>query len=557
MRDVSAYETPAFDPRIDLDLSRNEGTSPAEDLIASLDDPARLVQRYPDTGTLREQIAALHGLEPGRVLVTAGGDDALLRCFLAFIREGGEVLSTYPTFEMISRYAEQRGARLSQAQWWDGAFPLEALLGLVTDDTDAVFVVSPNNPTGQVATADDLVQLAARVPFLVLDAAYAEFADLDLTPTALGLENVVVVRTLSKAYGLAGLRVGYLLGAVPLVSTVAAYGSPYSVSALSAGIASARLRRPRVELTRIVDEVRQERSDLTSRLTTLGAEVLGSQANFILARTPSTPWVADAAASLGVALRTFPGREGLEQSIRITLPGHRARFDRLLSTLEVAMAPQALLFDLDGVLADVSRSQTRAIVETALDFGVEATTEHVAVMKAAGHANDDWALTHRLVTDQGIDVSLDEVTASYERRYQGENGRPGLKAEESLLVEPARWRRWRSALPLAVVTGRPRSDAEEFLDRFGLLETLDALVTREDGPLKPEPAPLSKALSLLGVSRAWMIGDTIDDIVAARRAGVVPIGVIAPGDDPLETRKTLKDAARVLDHVNELEELLP
>ncbi|MGA7226657.1 MAG: aminotransferase class I/II-fold pyridoxal phosphate-dependent enzyme [Acidimicrobiia bacterium] len=557
MRDVSAYETPTYDAQIDLDLSRNEGTSPAEELIASLDDPARLIQRYPDTGTLREQIADLHGLEPGRVLVTAGGDDALFRCFLAFTREDGEVLSTYPTFEMISRYAEQRGTRLSQAQWWDDGFPLEELSSLVTDDTDAIFVVSPNNPTGQVATADDLIQLAARVPLLVLDAAYTEFADIDLTPVALELKNAVVVRTLSKAYGLAGLRVGYLLGPASLVSAISAYGSPYSVSALSAGIASARLRRPRAELTDIVHEVRRERSDLISSLGGLGFEVKGSQANFVLATAPSAPWVADAAASLGVALRTFPGREGLEQSIRITLPGQRARFDRLIRTLEVAMAPQALLFDLDGVLADVSKSQTRAIVETALDFGVEVTPEHVAVMKAAGHANDDWVLTHRLITDQGVDVGLDEVTASYETRYQGKSGHPGLKAEESLLVEPARWRRWESSFPLAVVTGRPRSDAEELLDRFGLLATLGALVTREDGPLKPEPAPISKALSLLGVSRAWMVGDTIDDVASARRAGVVPIGVIAPGDDPIKTRETLKDAARVLEDVNELEELLP
>jgi phosphoglycolate phosphatase-like HAD superfamily hydrolase len=89
------------------------------------------------------------------------------------------------------------------------------------------------------------------------------------------------------------------------------------------------------------------------------------------------------------------------------------------------------------------------------------------------------------------------------------------------------------------------------------MEGTSALITREDAPPTPDPDPVRLALETLGVSRAWMVGDTPDDIVAARGAGVVPIGVVAPGDDPTRVRETLRNAARVLDKTTDIEEMLP
>jgi histidinol-phosphate aminotransferase len=247
----------------------------------------------------------------------------------------------------------------------------------------------------------------------------------------------------------------------------------------------------------------------------------------------------------------------MEQMVRITVPGDDSDFDRLVATLETALSPEAIVFDLDGVLADVSRSQTVAIVETAKSFGVEVTPADVERAKAGGNANDDWVLTRELCAIRGVEVPLDVLTERYEGLYQGGGGSPGLKELERPLVDLDTWRRWAKDRPLAVVTGRPRSDAEEFLKRFDLMRDTSALVTRDEAPLKPDPAPLRLALEILGVSRAWMLGDTPDDIVAARGAGVVPIGVVAPGDDPTRARETLRRAARVLDQTTDLQEMLP
>ncbi len=156
----ATYLPPGFAAPIDLDLSKNEGRSRAEELLGAIDEPRRLVGRYPDTSPLRARLAALHGVSEDRVLVTAGGDDALSRCFLARVAEAGEVASTYPTFEMIPRYAEQRGATLSEVPWWTGPFPVDEVLATITENTDAVFIVSPNNPTGGVASEIDLLKVA-------------------------------------------------------------------------------------------------------------------------------------------------------------------------------------------------------------------------------------------------------------------------------------------------------------------------------------------------------------------------------------------------------------
>jgi histidinol-phosphate aminotransferase len=556
MRDPATYSPPIYDPSVDLDLSRNEGRTRAAELIAAVADPDRAVSRYPDTSGVRARLAAIHGLDPSRILVTAGGDDALSRCFPALLGEGGRAVTTYPTFEMISRYAEQSRVDLVEVPWWTGSFPVGEIIA-AADRADIAFIVSPNNPTGAALTGTDLKRVAAEFRYVVLDAAYVEFADEDLTPTALGMDNVVVIRTLSKAYGLAGLRVGYLLGPPELVIRIAAYGSPYPVAALSAAVAESRLSWPTSETERFVETIRSERSRLADTLTRLETRPVSSQANFVLTECDDADWVMTAARSLGVAFRRFADRPGMEQMVRVTVPGDAADFDRLVSTLESALAPQALVFDLDGVLADVSRSQTVAIIETAKSFGVGITPADVELGKAGGNANDDWALTQDLCATRGVEIPLDVLTERYESLYQGRGATPGLKELERPLVDVDTWRRWGRDRPLAVVTGRPRPDAEEFLERFDLMSGTAALITRDEAPLKPDPTPVRLALETLGVTAAWMLGDTPDDVVAARGAGVVPIGVIAPGDDPIQARHRLRLAARVLDQITDLEEMMP
>jgi HAD superfamily phosphatase len=232
--------------------------------------------------------------------------------------------------------------------------------------------------------------------------------------------------------------------------------------------------------------------------------------------------------------------------------------DRLACALRAAMKPRGLLFDLDGVLADVSGSYRQAIIETAASFGVRVTREAIAAAKAAGNANNDWVLTQRLLAASGVEAGLEEVTRRFETLYQGDGRSPGLRETERLLVERGQLQRWASQRPLAIVTGRPRVDAERFLERFGISDCFRVLVCMEDAPLKPDPSPVRLAMERLGIEHAWMIGDTVDDVLAARGAGVIPVGIAAPGEDLARATDTLTraGAARVLSATSRLSELL-
>ncbi len=213
-------------------------------------------------------------------------------------------------------------------------------------------------------------------------------------------------------------------------------------------------------------------------------------------------------------------------------------------------SPEAILFDLDGVLADVRESYRRAIIETAADLGVALTVADIAAAKATGDANNDWVLTRRMLAARGVSAGLEDVTARFEARYQG-----GLWRRERLLVPAERLAALAARLPLGVVTGRPRHDAERFLDHFELSGCFSAVVCMHDAPAKPDPAPVRLCLARLGVTSAWMLGDTPDDIHAAVGAGVVALGVVAPGEDTAEILLAA-GAARVVDP-NLLEGLLP
>jgi HAD superfamily hydrolase (TIGR01548 family) len=306
-----------------------------------------------------------------------------------------------------------------------------------------------------------------------------------------------------------------------------------------------------------VARVRRERAELTSLLERLGQRPRRSEANFVLADFDDATWVADALAGLGIGVRRFPQRPGLSDSLRITCPGEADSFDRLSNALETALAPEALLFDVDGVLVDVSASYRETIVRTAASFGVRLSAKEIRRAKEEGDANNDWELTRRLLSRRGVDASLESVTRRFEAIYQGEGDRPGLRENERMIPSRPLLESLARRLPLALVTGRPREDADRFLDRFGLRDLFRAVVTMEDTPLKPDPAPVRLALRRLGVTRAWMVGDTPDDVRAARRAGVVPLGIPAPGEESgMDAALLSAGAACVLDSLDLMKEMI-
>lgn len=555
------YVPPQPNPLIDLPLHATERPVLSADLRSySQAIDADSLHRYPDSRALEALLAARLGVPPSHLLVTAGADEAIDRACRAMLTHGRNLLTVTPTFEMIPVFARLTGAEVKTVPWPHGALPVEAMLQAATAQTSVIAVVTPNNPTGAIAHGDELRRLAAGVPhaLLLVDMAYAEFADHDITEAVTSIPNAIMMRTLSKAWGLPGIRIGYSVAHPEIINWLRTVGGPYSVPRPSQALAHARLGSGEADMKVYVDRVRHERKQLEPLLRSLGAEVHPSQANYVLAHFSDATWVHQALGGLGIGVRAFPAVPELHNARRISCPGDDASFERLRGALMAVLAPQGLLLDLDGVIADVSQSYRQAIIATAAEFGVTLTAGAVAAAKAAGSANNDWQVTHRLLAEHDVHPTLEAVTECFERLYQGTRSTPGLRSHESLLCSVELLEALAKRLPLACVTGRPRADAERFFYEFGIAKVFKHAVCMEDAPLKPDPAPVRLALEKLGVQAAWMVGDTPDDIRAARGANVVPLGVVAPGDDAERTESVLykAGAARVLTRLGELQELL-
>ena len=560
---VSAYARAVPAEGIFLRLDANEGVasrSALEWLSAIGEEDLR---RYPDASVLEGRIAAELGIDASRVVVTNGADDAIDRVCRALLDVGTELLTHEPSFEMIARSARLAGASVRGVRWIEGGFPCEDMLLSLSDSVRLVAIVSPNNPTGSSVEVGSIRRVAdgamERGAAVLVDLAYAEFAALDPMAELLDHPGVIVVRTMSKAKGLAGLRVGYAVAPSAEVATwLRAAGGPYPVSSVSLALAGRRLA-DKGEEARGVMAVRAEREDLTALLWSLGGRPLPSEANFVTVFLRDAGFVSRVLGALGISVRSFGSGSLLAGALRLSLPGDPVGYGALERGLRSALAPEALLFDLDGVIADVSRSYRSAIVATARSFGVTVEPSDVAAAKRRGDANNDWVLTHRLLAERGVRSDLAEVTARFQAVYLGTAGEAGWRAREVPLVS----REWLEGLAeryaLGIVTGRPRAEAAWFLDTFDLSGMFRTVVAMEDGPAKPAPDVVQRALRDLGVGTAWMVGDTPDDVRAAIGAGVVPIGVVAPGEAGAGARESLLQAGAVtvLSETADLLEVLP
>ncbi|MFA6045314.1 MAG: TIGR01548 family HAD-type hydrolase [Phycisphaerales bacterium] len=553
--------------KVDLWLDANEGPASLWENAPAVAQSEELLRRYPSAAALEAMLAASWGVAASQIIVTAGGDDAIDRVCRAVLNPGDELIFPAPSFEMIERFARLAGASVARVEWGREEFPVERVLAAATERTRLVSLVTPNNPTGSVISIDAIHAVAKALPqaWIMVDLAYAEFADSDPMREVLSLPNVVVIRTFSKAYAMAGARVGYSVGPERLINALRAVGGPFAVSGPSAALVAARLEVSRAAVAERIEAVRAERDRLVAQLASLGAKPFASQGNFVLAEfrdAAQANWVWRALLSLGILVRRFGDTYAapLPKCLRITCPGDESAFARVTAALSAVFKPDAILLDMDGVIADVSGSYRAAVSQTAATFGVTLSPADIQTEKDLGDANNDWIVTHRLLTKRGVTTSLAEVTRRFEALYWGmPGGTPGLVSQEALISSLALLEALRAKARLAIVTGRPRRDAEVFLDRFGIRGFFETIVCMEDAPRKPDPAPVRLAMQQLGVRSAWMVGDTPDDLVAARGAGVVPLAIPAPGAEFAVHTQTLEaaGAARVLSSLEQLLEMLP
>ena len=344
LRGVSAYRVPRHPAPVTLDLSGNLGPQVDPSIIQVR---ASSLRAYPDAAPLEAVLAARLGVCAPQVLVSAGADDAIDRICRAVLCPGRVAVVSEPGFEVTATRARLCGASVLSVSWPGGDFPVDAAIAAGAG-ASLVVVTSPNNPTGASVSAASLRRLSAALPdaLLLVDLAYAEYDESDLTATALSLPNTVVTRTLSKAWGLAGLRVGYAVGPEELIGWLRATGLPYAVSQIALDTASRWLSVGESVVAEHIDAVRVTRARISATLSSLGADVVPSAANFVFARHPREAWLYDGLAGLGIGIRRFPGRPGL----RMACPATSADTERLLRGLHTVLSPEVIVCgDVPGI----------------------------------------------------------------------------------------------------------------------------------------------------------------------------------------------------------------
>ena len=309
--------------------------------------PAGL-NRYPEPQPRRliERLAELYEVTPDRVLVGRGSDEAIDLLVRAFCRAQRDRIMIFPpTFGMYEVAARIQGADIDDvALDRERGFALNeaAIIERWQPETRLLFFCSPNNPTGNLLDSAVIERLVARLQgqaIVVVDEAYAEFSGVESFASLLEHhDNLVVLRTLSKAYALAGARCGVLLGDPALVELLRRMIPPYAVPAPTLDAALRALEPPQLAIARArLELIIAERERMTSQLRTsaLVAEVWPSAANFLLARCTDADRAFQSFIDNGLLVRDFRRRAGLENCLRITV-GTPEQNDRLLRAMSIA-----------------------------------------------------------------------------------------------------------------------------------------------------------------------------------------------------------------------------
>jgi histidinol-phosphate aminotransferase len=349
LRGLTAYGAPQLDVPVRLNTNENPHP-PSAALVAHLakavEEVAGTLNRYPDRDAvaLREDLAAYlgHGLRAGQVWAANGSNEIIQQLLQAFAGAGRSALGFEPSYSMHRLISLATGTRWVDA-WREDDFtldPAHAVVAIRRERPDVIFLASPNNPTGTALPLDVIEAVLDAAPgMVVVDEAYEEFAR-EGTPSALTLlprhKRLVVTRTMSKAFAMAGTRLGYLAADPEVVDCIQLVRLPYHLSALTQAAARVALSH-REELLGTVAEVKAQRDRIVRELAAAGLEVVPSDANFVLfGRFDDQTAVWHQLLDRGVLVRDV----GLDGWLRVTA-GLETEVDAFLVALRDALKEEA------------------------------------------------------------------------------------------------------------------------------------------------------------------------------------------------------------------------
>lgn len=512
--------------------------------------------RYPDRSLLENQMASDMGLVSGSVMLSNGGDESIELLYKKCKLNKQSLLIPEPCF---SQYTHNQMV-------WQNDTVFTAACADLSINTEAlkanmqanqwVVLTRPNNPTGEYLDNVDLIDLIAMAQqkgaWVFLDEAYVEFANDDQPIDYAAYDNLITLRTFSKAFGLAGARIGYLFGVPKLIEQFRKIAMPFNVSGVNLQLASAAWQA-KDEIIDYCQTIENNRITVAQILLNNRLKPFSSKGNFLLFETnPSQKTLLSRVmCKFGIQIKTELA--GLPNAVRLTIPEN---IERLTQVLQLILEPEVLAFDMDGVLIDTSKSYDQCIIQSVATLTGQAVNQaEIEVVRAKGGFNNDWMLAAELVKQQGVEVAYETVIETFQKLYLGDDINLGLVSQEQdLLLDPLKQQVFNTQQTTAIVTGRPRMEAEQGVKQLKI--DPDFIISADDVKLqKPNPEGLLQVLKTTQSASAWFCGDTVDDMQAGTKAGCVCIGIGATTPEAIENLYQA-GADVVLENINQLETLL-
>ncbi|MHC4073819.1 MAG: histidinol-phosphate transaminase [Planctomycetota bacterium] len=334
---------PGFQPKVTevLKLNTNENPyPPSPDVMKVLTEiTTEQLRRYPDPigDEFREGAAQIDDVSPDNIMCCNGGDDLLTIAFRAFCDENRPVAYPVPTYSLYPVLA-----RLQDAETIEVPFDDEFNLPVKLTKTNAALTIvcNPNAPSGSFISVGELASLADELSgILLIDEAYVDFADENCAALVREFDNIIVLRSMSKGYALAGIRFGYAIASPDLISGLMRVKDSYNVDAVAIAIATAAIK-DREYFKQTTEEVKKARDLLTEKLRALNFKVPGSYANFVLAESTNcrASMIYDKLVQRNIYVRYFD-LPGLSDKLRITV-GTTEQNDRVVLALKEILSQQ-------------------------------------------------------------------------------------------------------------------------------------------------------------------------------------------------------------------------
>jgi histidinol-phosphate aminotransferase len=561
--DMEEYNPPTSGRENFLRLDFNENTKgcSAQVLKVLKNIKADYLSIYPEYSELRKALAGYCKVSLDNVMPTNATDEAIKTVIETYVEKGkDEVIIPTPTFAMFKFYAQLNEAVVREVLYnEDLRFPTGKVLSAINQKTKLVVLVNPNSPTGTSIVDEDIIKIIKKSgendALVLIDEAYFQFYGKTSIPLIKKYDNVIVMQTFSKAFGLAGFRLGYIISNKSNIKNIQKVISPYSVNSIAVASAFAALNDQKY-IKDYVTEVNKSKELFYRSLDSLKVKYFKSDANFVLL---SLEKKADSFCRQlkqeGILVRDRSMDKLLYGCVRVTL-GTLEQTKRLIYAINntIGGKKQLLIFDIDGVLVDVSKSYRVAIKQTVKAFtGKEITLEEIQALKNKGGYNNDWDASKQLIKDRGKNIDRKAIIRKFQGFYEK------LMDNEPLLIDKKLLKNLSNKYTLALFTGRDREETDYVLRVNDIKKYFSMSIAMEDvTSKKPDPEGLLKIINNFRISDAYYFGDMIDDMQAAKAAGITPVGVLPPQDKSENMKNLLvkNGAQSILDNINQIKKVL-